>query len=164
MGRAIHRKSPVSRRLRLEPQEEGILRDLTTYGPTFWFTAVQGFIAAAAYGAVIKGHRKNREDWGEKLARAVWQTFPKDGPAYDGNMRFALSMGLILLGWYARLHRAKAMDPNRPLDARRQAYTAWLRSAQAAMMLWVDERDDAKKMGQKWNNPWWPGAKGGKFV
>jgi hypothetical protein len=128
-----------------------------------WFSAVQTFIREAGYGKLVKGHRRNRNDWPDKLAAMIWRTFPEEG-GFDGNMRFALVAGLVYLGWYARLHRAKAMDPNRPLAIRRQAYTAWLRCAQAAALLWIDERQDAVKMPQKWNNPWWPGAKGGKFL
>lgn len=84
---------------------------------------------------------------------------------YDPNMRTAFAVALVMAYWYARVHHAKISDPARPLQLRREVWYSWLASAQVMQSIWLDERFDAAIMpGQKWNNPWWPGARGGKFV
>src|SRR5258706_12418582 len=97
------------------------------------------------------------------LTSEVLRSFAKSGPAYDGNMRLAVCLGLILAHWYARIHRAKMMDPRRPI-ARRDNYPGWLRVATAYQLAFLDEsKDDVILKGQPWNNPFWPHKRGGQF-
>lgn len=137
---------------------------LTGKDSVHWFRRVQALIVEAHVGKKVKGHHRNRMNWYVLLGREVLRSFPQGGPAYDPNMRLAATMGLILTVWYARVHRAKLYDPNRPLQLRRDLYANWIESAMVYASVFIDERDDAIMMDQKWNNPFWPGAKGGKFV
>ncbi len=87
------------------------------------------------------------------------------GKPYDENMALAAMMGLILSAWYAQVHRAKGMDPNRPLSRRR----IFPRLASWRAALAVATTDDRIMgaiwgRGQAWNFPFGRGAKGGKFV
>lgn len=143
---------------------EDLLFKLTNHDARYWFYEVQHLIETSHVGRKVKGHHRNTLDWPAKLAKQVEKSFPKDGPAFDGNMRMAVAMGLIMTTWYSRVHHAKAMDPNRPLNLRRQAYASWLNTAGWFNAIWIDERSDSMWMHQKWNHPFWPGAKGGKFV
>jgi hypothetical protein len=144
--------------------DQDLLQKLTGHDATYWFIEVQHLIETSHVGRKVKGHHRNTLDWPAKLAKQVEESFPKIGPAFDGNMRMAIAMGYIMTYWYARVHHAKAMDPNRPLNLRRDAYRAWLNSAGWFSMIWIDETRDKDLMHQKWNHPFWPGAKGGKFV
>ena len=88
------------------------------------------------------------------------------GRAYDENMAIASEMGLILVAWYAHVHRAKSYDPNRPLHARRAAAAQRTRfMAQLAAVL-ADDSLMGEVWGrqQRWNFPFGRGAKGGRFV
>ena len=141
------------------------LMSLTGHDSLYWFRRVQELIVASHVGRKVKGHHRNKMDWFVKLGKEILATFPESGPPYDPNMRLAAAMGLILTVWQVRVHRAKLFDPNRPLNKRREIYAGWVDAAMIYASVFFDERDDAIFMpGQKWNNPWWPGAKGGKFV
>ena len=146
----------------LRTQNQDLLTALTGHDQEYWFYEVQHLIEASHFGRKVRGHHRNRLNWPDQLRLRVQMEFKGDN--YDPNMRTALCMGMILMHWYARIHRAKAMDPNRPLTLRRQAYAAWLNAGDWADRIWRDERADKDLTPQKWNHPFWPGARGGKFV
>ena len=85
--------------------------------------------------------------------------------AYDENMALAALMGLILAAWYAQVHRAKGLDPARPL-ARRVVFTRLSRWRAELAVATTDERVMGAVWGkqQNWNYPFGRGARGGKFV
>ena len=87
------------------------------------------------------------------------------GKPYDENMALAAMMGLILSAWYAQVHRAKGMDPNRPLS-RRRVFMALARWRAALAVATTDDRimGAVWGKGQAWNFPFGRGAKGGTFV
>ena len=73
--------------------------------------------------------------------------------------------GLVFAAWYANVHRAKALDPNRPLVGRRRALKAreaWVRAFHTSL---TNDRLMAQVWGhQEFNLPYGAKAKGGKFV
>lgn len=141
-----------------------MLKHLTGKDEVWWFKRVQYQIVRSAIGPKRKGHQPNTLDWLDAIKGDIVKYAFKGG-VYDGNMRMAVLMGLILTGWYARLHRAKIHDPRRPLKIRQKAYEAWLQLAQESIFIWVDESRDGERFPeQPWNSPFMKGAKSGKFV
>ncbi len=109
-------------------------------------------------------HSTNTFNWIVELANEIISEMPKKGN-YDGNMGLSFRMGVILLMWYTRVHRAKTMDPRRPIKVRKESYESWLASQAYLITHLYDDRDDATVWpGQEWNQPWGKKAKGGKFV
>lgn len=83
----------------------------------------------------------------------------------DENMGMAATLGMILCVWYVRIHRAKAMDPRRPIKLRRAALLqANEYVAELARVLHDDTWDPLVFPTQEWENPWHPKARDGKFV
>lgn len=101
--------------------------------------------------------------WLHDLADEVVKELPTEGQ-YDPNMRAGYVMAWVLTSWVVRLHHAKINDAARPLKVRRDVYKSWLEVQQSLFQAMVDERDDGVWGGQKWNDPWLPNARGGKFV
>lgn len=89
----------------------------------------------------------------------------RKGIGYDENMALASLAGLVFAAWYANVHRAKALDPNRPLVGRRRALKAreaWVRAFHTSL---TNDRLMAQVWGhQEFNLPYGAKAKGGKFV
>lgn len=148
------------------------IQGLTGHTRKDWIAHVQGLIAkhTSASGR-FEGHGEtDTTAWLMELLFDVQRCAPPQGrtikTAYDGNMWVALSLGYILLLWAMRVKHAKSQDPNRPVDVRRWAHDAWLRSAIGICgELILDDRQDGEHFpGQKWNHPYLPGAKGGKFL
>lgn len=113
-----------------------------------------------------KGHGStNSAAWVMALALQLQREIAKrnKGKAYDENLALARTLGLVLCAWYAQVHRAKAFDPNRPLDRRKVFKT--LAEFRAALAVWTtDERIMAEVwQGQLWNLPLGRGAWGGTF-
>ncbi len=88
------------------------------------------------------------------------------GRTYDGNMAMASQLGLVLVAWYAHVHHAKTLDPDRPLAARKAAAQQRTRFlAELAAVLADDSvMGEVWGNGQQWNFPYGKGAKGGKFL
>ena len=98
----------------------------------------------------------NEEKSGPKRAK------PKP---FDGNMRIASTMGLILSAWYCRVQLAKTQDPNRPVKLRKEAHHKWCAWYQAQVIAMVDAQHDPDLFpGQEWESPFVPGARSGRFV
>lgn len=115
-----------------------------------------------------KGHAStNSVAWVAELARICEEYIRQRnrGKPYDENMALAAMMGLILSAWYAQVHRAKGMDPNRPLS-RRKIFSRLARWRAALAVATTDDRimGAVWGRGQAWNFPFGRGAKGGKFV
>lgn len=86
------------------------------------------------------------------------------GPT-DGNLRAARRVGLALLTWYVRVHRAKAMDPRRPIAHRKAAYSQVLVTVgDIAKAVFNDCMDPLTFPEQEWESPWAPDARDGDFV
>lgn len=84
---------------------------------------------------------------------------------YDGNMALAREVGAVLLLWYANVHRAKTMDPNRPLSVRRRAQKMRNDFLSRVIRAMNDDKLMASVWsGQQFNMPYGRGAKGGKFL
>ena len=75
-------------------------------------------------------------------------------------------LGLLLVAWYAHVHRAKSFDPNRPLAGRRDAAHQRTRFLAELGAVLADDSVMGEVWGakQEWNFPFGRGAKGGKFV
>jgi hypothetical protein len=91
------------------------------------------------------------------------QTLADDG-LFDGNMRLAAVMSMVLALWYARVNYAKAHDPNRPGLLRRRSYRKFLEWVSAMQMIPVSEANDSIYFpGQKWDFPYSFGTQDGDF-
>src|SRR3990167_7963405 len=123
--------------------------------------------------ALIRKHSRPSRDpkhdqtdaaaWVAELAVDVMRRFP--GGRRDENLWAASVMGVVLANWYLRCHRAKAMDPCRPVRLRKRAYARWLAVAGALHRGAVDESLDPRHFpGQRWENPWLAGATDGTFT
>jgi hypothetical protein len=98
------------------------------------------------------------------ISDLVGQSLKDDG-AFDGNMRQAAVLSLVLALWYARVSHAKCHDPNRPGLIRRKAYTKRLEWVEAMALIPVDERQDSVYFsGQKWDFPFSFGTQDGDFT
>lgn len=116
-----------------------------------------------------KGHSTtDTEAWIAELTRWVRAEIEANnsGHTYDENLATAARLGLILVAWYAHCHHAKALDPNRPLNARRSAAQQRLRFLTELQAVLADESvmGEVWGRGQHWNYPFGKGARGGKFV
>lgn len=116
----------------------------------------------------FKGHAStNSVAWVVDLADVcrLYLIAHSRGKPYDENMALASLLGLILSAWYAQVHRAKGMDPNRPL-ARRKVFRRLAQWKGELMIAINDERIMGKVWGhqQSWNFPFGKGARAGKFV
>jgi hypothetical protein len=101
--------------------------------------------------------------WQRRVVGIVELSRP-DGE-YDENIRGALVLGVVMLLWGMRISRAKAYDPNRPLELRQRALRRW----SAMMAIVVDavtneSLDHRFFEGQGWDPPFAPGARDGDFV
>jgi hypothetical protein len=87
------------------------------------------------------------------------------GIAYDENLALAGDMGAILFAWYANVHRAKTLDPNRPVRGRQRAQR--MREARVAALFKAVNSD--KLMVEVWghqefNLPYGKHKRDGKFI
>lgn len=115
-----------------------------------------------------KGHSMtDSAAWINELARFCQHYIHERsrGKAYDENMALASLLGLILSAWYAQVHRAKGMDPNRPLN-RRIVFRQLAKFRANLAVATTDDRIMGKVWGkqQAWNFPFGRGARGGTFI
>lgn len=115
-----------------------------------------------------KGHSEtNTLAWVRELASVCQSQIihRNRGKDYDGNMALARVLGLVLCAWYAQIHRAKGMDPNRPLD-RRIVFKQLAEFRAELAVATTDDRIMGEVWGHKqnWNFPLGRGARGGTFV
>lgn len=122
----------------------------------------------------IRKHTKPTKDpnHGETDTRAVlksltddvWKCRPASGE-YDGNLWAFSTLGYVVSLWYARCHRAKVMDPIRPVKLRRNADARRLDWVMGMMAILVDDtRDPTYFPNQDWDYPWSADAKDGTFI
>lgn len=136
-----------------------------------WLDRVQDLIAkhstAPRTRGKYKGHSTtNAVAWASELAAECNRYIARrnKGKSYDENMALASLFGMILCAWYAQVHRAKGMDPNRPI-ARRVVFKKLAEWRAKLAVATTDERlMVAVFRGQQWNLPFGRGARGGKFV
>lgn len=137
-----------------------------------WLKRVQQLIQAYSTpprkAGKYKGHSStDTRKWIEQLAWEVERDIRRcnKGKDYDENMALAQTLGTILFVWYASVQRAKAYDPNRPLELRRKAFV----KRREKIALLMDAIHDDELMtevfsGQFWNLPYGKNAHGGDFV
>mgnify|MGYP001573328310 CR=1 FL=1 len=139
---------------------------MTAKDAKWWVAKVQTLIAKHSKPTKNPWHGTTKTGMViAELTNEVQKTFPRKGPAYDGNMRMASVLSYVLAVFYLRLHRAKSYDPRRPVKARQAAYWSRLHYATALFMAVVDESMDAEMFpGQNWESPWDPRTTDGYFV
>lgn len=137
-----------------------------------WLLRVQALIGKYSSPVRIRGKYKGHSStdvqaWISELARECecevkWLN---RGKSYDENMAVAALLGLILSAWYSQVHRAKAMDPARPLS-RKAVFKKLSKWRSDLAVVTTDERLMGRVFGrqQNWNFPLGRGAKGGKFI
>jgi hypothetical protein len=143
------------------------LEAMTGHDRRWWMWFVQKRIAACSGPKEKDGHsRMTSYDWVGDVIRELFKSFPKDGPAYDPNMRIAFLTTYVFGVWYTRLHHSKTFDPRRPKKIRQESYKSWHRSLNALFSAFTDESEDPFVFNGKPNyeNPFDPKAKNGKFI
>lgn len=117
-----------------------------------------------------KGHGDtNSPAWISEVAydmhRAIQADWKRRGVVGDENMALSHLLGSMLLAWYAQVHLAKCLDPNRPLKNRRAALRQRQKNIEAAFTAMTDPTIMSKVWGhQEFAYPFGKNAKGGKFV
>lgn len=148
-----------------DQRDVSTLKAMTKKSRAEWMQLVNGAIAKASRPSADPDHGEtNTLRWLGEVARAVHGTFPKNG-RYDGNMRAAMLLSVVLGLWYSRVQRAKAYDPRRPVVQRRAALARWRAYWHEMFDAAVNEVDDATVFsGQHWDPPWSPHAIDGVFL
>ena len=146
-------------------EHDRLLKAWTGHDSVWWFHRVQEHI----WDSVIAGTDEIHPDCDvlEWIGNLLKDMLPEidDEAGYDGNMRLAALIGIVLTNWVARLSRAKAYDPNRPLNLRRKALRSHQKIVMAVISAVTDEQKDHRYCpGQEWNPPYGPQARGGTFV
>lgn len=140
-----------------------LMKERTGLSIRSWINKVQKLIALNTVTPKGATHGITNKVWILELLVKVKKTMPKKGE-YDGNMWLASTIGAILIGWYLRVHRAKAYDPQRPVAHRRKALRQRMEFAQFINSLIIDESEDYLIFNQEWDVPFSKHAKDGKFV
>ena len=137
-----------------------------------WLQLIQTLIAKHSTKPRVRGPYKghsstNSSAWIAELARICSTHIARRnrGKAYDGNMALASMLGLLLSAWYCQVHRAKGLDPARPLQ-RRQVFRRLAQFRSQLAVATTDERIMGAVWGkqQAWNFPFGKGANGGNFI
>jgi uncharacterized protein YneF (UPF0154 family) len=157
---------------------DDILHTMTGQTTTFWIARIQTLIAQlgkpitdAKTRKMLSKHGVNPDEhkttepveWVRQITDELRDCTPAGEPI-DGNMWLAKALGYLLTVWYARLSYAKANDPVRPLSDRRRAYDVHRTFCNALTEATTSVRDDATFFPQqKWQSPFAPEAKSGRY-
>jgi hypothetical protein len=134
-----------------------------------WINRLQKEIGRASGPVRTHGKYKGHSDtdnvlWGIRMVKTVASSLRKN-KGKDENMGLAAALGMILVAWYVRVQRAKAMDPKRPVELRKKALergAAYV--AEINKVMHDDSIDPIVWPGQEWENPFHPKARDGRFV
>lgn len=145
------------------------LEKRTGRSAAWWVAAVQQAVQKASSPSDDPNHDQTDPNvWVQEVAKLVIDSLPPDNTIefpFDGNMRIAAILGLVLSLWYARLGYAKSHSPSRPVSLRIPSYKNWLTWTQALIDAVFNESEDAVFFpGQEWDFPFGPHAKNGNFV
>ena len=145
------------------------IEEKTGHDAHYWIMYIQGLIerhsGTAATKGKAKGHSTTDNRWYDKLRKQVQKCIKRSAKgSYDGNMATASIMGYILILWYTRLHRAKTMDPNRPVKHRLMAHAGLFLYRSAVAQLVINDIPDMESFNQEWDCPFDDDAKDGDFV
>lgn len=142
------------------------LLEYTNHDEAYWVARVQRLIAENTT-PLENGHGETNLEWIRILVDEIENNLPPEGwdKPYDGNMRMAAILSAVLGLWFAQLSFAKTQDSNRPTYVRQEAYKKRLNWIKDFIMNLVDTSGAATYfMGQPWQNPYDPNAKGGEFL
>ena len=139
------------------------IQEKTNRSEEYWVARVQALISENTK-STEDGHGETDEQWIHQLVDEIVSNLPPD-ETYDGNMRMAALLSYVLGLWYASVHLAKMFDSNRPTFVRQRAFQN-LQDWKTAMF---ESMTDISKlptyfMGQPWQHPFDPEAKGGDFL
>lgn len=136
-----------------------------------WVGIVQRAIREASGPARVAGKYKGHsmtdvDQWIAKVTRRVIREAGiKRHKDRDENMGLAAVLGMVLVAWYVRLHRAKAFDPNRPVELRKKALAQVnVYVGELVRVCFKDSMDPFAFPGQEFENPYVPNARDGKFI
>ncbi len=132
------------------------LKKWTGQGAQYWFDRIGALIARTA--KPVKGYAVSTCDpaqWVGELAREICKAaHPKIPTAADENITAARLLSLLLAGWFARIARAKAYDPRRPVKVRRQVMGRLQDYSEALLGVLTDESMDPSLFpAQEWDVP-----------
>lgn len=136
----------------------------------YWCQRVEQFIRANSGPVFTRGKFKGHsltdtQAWQHQLVTEINDYIAANYRGrYDENMLASALLGRVLVVWYCNVHRAKSLDPNRPVSLRRKAYN---QVTGYRSQLWAATTDDrimsAVWKNQKFDNPFSKYAKNGKF-
>jgi hypothetical protein len=169
-ARSVQRERVASEKLAREiatadRTDGSLLKARTKRSRVAWMQLVNGAIAKHSRASRDPDHGETQVlKWVADVAKAVQDTAPQRG-RYDGNMREAMVLSLVLALWFSRVQRAKAYDPRRPVWVRRAALARWREFWREMLDAAVNEVDDPEVFsGQHWDPPWSPHAHDGVFL
>lgn len=85
---------------------------------------IEGLIKLNSFKSEKFG-RETSIGWLFVFVHTMLRLRPKKNKRYDGVMWIAYHVGSALLGWYFRVHLAKACDPKRSVEDRKEAFSQW---------------------------------------
>lgn len=142
---------------------ESYLRAWTRKGTRAWMSRIEELIVLAS-----KPHELDPEcltsdpvEWIHKLTKEVWEgTRGKLSAQSDENLMASRLVGLILVLWYSRVHRAKCHDPRRKPVDRRKGMLSLNKFRHMVFDCLTDEsRDHTFFPDQEWDSPFPPTAR-----
>jgi hypothetical protein len=105
------------------------------------------------------------EDWIIPFTRRVEHYIGKQERVRgDENIATAYVVSAILQVWAIRIARAKAFDPNRPVELRQSAYRRHREMVCWTISRAIDESKDFDFFPQEYENPFHPDATDGEFI
>lgn len=166
-------------RAKQKPRSSQWIEHMTGKDRQWWVAKVQALITKNSKPTKDPWHgTTNTEKMVQDLMKEIKKTYGHDFQAktgsrisametrrFDENMRMASVLGYVLTLFYARLHRAKAYDPRRPVKLRQVAYQQRHLWSIAMFRAMTDESEDQDHFpGQKWESPFDPYPTDGYFV
>ncbi len=141
-----------------------MLLKLTNRDNAYWVARVQNLIRENATDREDGHMDVDLPKWIHQLVDEVITGLPAEG-GYDGNMRTAVTLSLILSLWYNQLHYAKARDPHRPAFTRQMADQKRLEYVHAMLDNLVNfSQAPTFFPSQPWEDPWMPSVTSGDFL
>ena len=143
------------------------LRKVTGYDSKYWVDQVQAAIWRSVIPETGDVHPDcDMDKWIMEIVRPITKAIEDDqeSESYDGNIRAAYAVGLVLITWASRIHHAKCYDPNRPLALRRNSLKSHSRMQLTIFEAITDESHDTRYFDQEYSPPYGKGARGGNFV
>lgn len=135
---------------------DSVLRKWTGQGIKYWCGRIGSLIAKTA--KPVEGYAVSTCDpaeWIGELSKEICKaSHPKIPVEADENLVAVRLLSLLLAAWFARIVRAKAYDPRRPVKPRRMMMKRFQEYSEELLGVLTDESmDSALFPDQEWDSP-----------